>query len=123
MDEEDKALPETPRKPSLEAVLEAASQQIRSGQGIAHEKLWRDLDEESPAMGEDRLDPRRIEVIDDETARMLKAKTGAERLAIGFAMFSSARRMLISHLRDQHPDWSEEEILREAAHRLSHGAV
>jgi Rv0078B-related antitoxin len=75
------------------------------------------------AMGEDRLDPRRIEVIDDDMARVLQAKTGAERLAIGFAMFSSARRMLISHLRDQHPDWSEEEVLREAAHRLSHGAV
>jgi hypothetical protein len=75
------------------------------------------------AMGEEPLDPRRIEVIDDDMARVLRAKTGAERLAIGFAMFSSARRMLICHLRNRHPDWSEDEILREAAHRLSHGAV
>jgi hypothetical protein len=74
-------------------------------------------------MGEDRLDPRQIEVLDDDMARVLRAKTGAERLAIGFAMFSSARRMLISHLRDRHPDWSEDEVLREAARRLSHGAV
>jgi Rv0078B-related antitoxin len=123
MDEEDKTLSETRRRLSLEAILEASSQQIREGQGIGHEELWRELDEERSAMGEDRLDPRRIEVIDDETARMLKAKTGAERLAIASAMYSSARRMLISHLRDQHPDWCEEEILREAAHRLSHGAV
>lgn len=74
-------------------------------------------------MTEDRLDPRQIEVLDDDMARVLRAKTGAERLAIGFAMFSSARRMLISHLKDQHPDWGEDEIRREAARRLSHGAV
>ncbi len=56
-------------------------------------------------------------------ARVLRAKTGAERLAIAAAMFASARRMLISHLVDQHPDWSEDDILRETARRLSHGAV
>jgi hypothetical protein len=74
-------------------------------------------------MGEDRLDPRRIEVLDGDMARVLRAKTGAERLAIASAMFASARRMLISHLSDQHPDWSEDDILRETARRLSHGAV
>jgi hypothetical protein len=74
-------------------------------------------------MREDRLDPRRIEVLDDDMARVLRAKTGAERLAIASAMFASARRMLISHLRDRHPDWSEDDVLREAARRLSHGAV
>lgn len=74
-------------------------------------------------MCEDRLDPRRIEVIDDEMARVLRAKTGAERLAIGSAMFSWARRMLINHLKEQHPDWKEEEILRETARRISRGEI
>ena len=69
------------------------------------------------------IDPRQIEVVDDDLARVLQAKTGAERLQIAFSMFASARRMLISHLTSQHPDWSEDDVHREAARRLSHGAV
>lgn len=70
-----------------------------------------------------RLDRGQIEVIDDAMAAVLRRKTGAERLAIAFGMFASARRMLISHLRAEHPDWDEERITREAARRLSHGAI
>lgn len=64
----------------------------------------------------------RIEVIDDEMAAALREKTGAERLAIASRMFSSARRMLINHLRSRHPDWDPRQIELEAARRLSHGA-
>jgi len=67
--------------------------------------------------------PEDVEVIDDEMARLYASKTGAERLAIASGMFSSARRMLTSHLRAEHPEWSDERIRREAARRLSHGAV
>lgn len=70
-----------------------------------------------------RIDPSRIEVVDDETARILRGKTGAERLAIASAMYVSARNMLLSHLAAEHPDWSEEQVAREAARRLSHGTV
>jgi hypothetical protein len=66
---------------------------------------------------------RHIEVMDDEMAKVIRSKTGAERLAIASAMYASARRMLLSHLRAQHPDWPEDHIQREAAGRLSHGAV
>ncbi len=65
----------------------------------------------------------RIEVIDEEMAATLRQKTGAERLEIASRMFSSARRMLLSHLRAVHPDWGQHQIEREAARRLSHGAV
>jgi hypothetical protein len=68
-------------------------------------------------------DPSQIEVIDDKTAEVIRQKSGAERLKIASDMYASARRMLISHLRSEHPDWDEEQINREAAHRLSHGAV
>jgi len=74
-------------------------------------------------MDEVRIDPRQVEVVDDDMARVLRSKTGAERLKIAFGMFTSARRMLLSHLAASHPDWSQDEILREAARRLSHGAV
>lgn len=65
----------------------------------------------------------RIEVIDKEMAAMLRQKTGAERLAIASRMFSSARWMLINHLRSVHPDWDQPRVEQEAARRLSHGTV
>jgi Rv0078B-related antitoxin len=65
----------------------------------------------------------RIEVIDEEMATRLRLKSGAERLAIASRMFSSARRMLLSHLRAVHPEWDQRQIEQEAARRLSHGTV
>jgi hypothetical protein len=65
----------------------------------------------------------RVEVLDDDMARVLRSKTGAERLQIASDMFSSVRRMMASHLRAQHPDWTEEQVQREVSRRISHGAV
>jgi len=70
-----------------------------------------------------RLLPSRIEVLSDEMTAVLRRKTGAERLEIASRMFVSAREMLVNHLRAAHPDWDEHRIEREAARRLSHGAV
>lgn len=64
-----------------------------------------------------------VEVVDDAMADVLRGMTGAQRLRVGFGLFSSARRMLLCHLRHEHPDWSEQQVNREAARRLSHGAV
>jgi hypothetical protein len=64
-----------------------------------------------------------IEVIDDDMARVIRAKSGAERLSIASGMYSSARKMLLSQLRAEHPDWDELRIQQEVAHRLSHGAM
>jgi hypothetical protein len=65
----------------------------------------------------------RIEVIAEDMAAVLRNKTAAERLAIASRMYASARRMLLSHLRAEHPDWDKTHLEREAARRLSHGAV
>jgi hypothetical protein len=65
----------------------------------------------------------RIEVLDEDMARVLRAKTGAERLKIASDMFAAARRMIASHLAAEHPDWDEERIERETSRRISHGAV
>ena len=70
-----------------------------------------------------RLDDGQIEVLDDAMADILREKTGAERLAIAFGMWSSARSMLMVNLAREHPDWSAEEVQRETARRMSHGAV
>jgi Rv0078B-related antitoxin len=67
--------------------------------------------------------PIHIEVMDDQMARVIRAKTGAERLRIASGMYASARRMLLSHLRAEHADWDEQRVQHEAARRLSHGAI
>lgn len=70
-----------------------------------------------------RLDRGQIEVVDDAMAEVLRKKTPAERIAIGFALWTAARRMLTAHLKKSHPDWDEYRIQAEVAKRLSHGTV
>ena len=64
-----------------------------------------------------------FEIVSDEMAAVLRQKTGAERLEIASRMFGSARRMLVNYLGAQHPDWDQDRVQKEAARRLSHGAV
>lgn len=70
-----------------------------------------------------KLDPRNIEVMDDEMAEVLRAKTGAQRLQIADRMFAIARELITGRLRQEHPDWPDAQVRREVARRLSHGAV
>lgn len=65
----------------------------------------------------------RDDVVDDETASILRSKTPAERLAISFRLWKFAQQTLTETLRRDHPDWDEAEIGREVARRMSHGAV
>ena len=62
----------------------------------------------------------RIEVVDREMARVYAGMSGAERLAVAAGMFESARRMLESHLRSEHPEWEAQRREAEVARRLSH---
>jgi hypothetical protein len=68
-------------------------------------------------------DLRKIEVLDEEMAAVFRAMTGAQRLKIASDMFESARRMILSHLAAEHPDWDERRVQEETARRLLHGAV
>lgn len=65
----------------------------------------------------------KIEVMDEAMARVIRPMSGARRLQIANGMFASARRMLMSHLKAEHPDWDQGRLNREAARRLSHGAI
>jgi hypothetical protein len=67
--------------------------------------------------------PASIEVMDEDMARIIRTKTGAQRLRTASGMYTSARRMLMNHLRSEHADWDERRIQQEAARRLSHGAT
>ncbi len=70
-----------------------------------------------------RLDRGQIEVIDDVMAEILRRKTPAERIRIAFDIWTSTRNMLITYLKNIHPEWNGEKIEREVARRLSHGAI
>lgn len=70
-----------------------------------------------------RLDSGQIEVVDDVMAEVLRRKTPAERIQIGFKLWTSARNMLMTHLKKAHPEWDAEKLKQEVARRLSHGAV
>jgi hypothetical protein len=70
-----------------------------------------------------RLDECQIEMVDDVMAEVLRCKTTAQRIQIGFGLWTSARNMLLSHLRNSNPEWDETRLNREVAKRMSHGAV
>lgn len=67
------------------------------------------------------LDPRRIEVPDAEMVRVLRAKTGAERIRMASDMGAAVRRMLRASLKSRHPDWNDEKIQQEVVRRMSLG--
>ena len=67
--------------------------------------------------------PPVLEIIDEMTVDVLRKKTPAERLEIASGMWESARVMIRGALRQEHPDWSDEAIVREIARRISHGKV
>ncbi len=69
------------------------------------------------------MNTNNIEVLSDRMAAVLREKSPAERLSIAHGMWKHARQMILSILRAEHPEWSEEEINQETARRLSHGAV
>ena len=67
--------------------------------------------------------PPVIEIIDEMTVDILRKKTPAQRLEIASGMWESARVMIRGAVRQEHPEWSDEQIVREIARRISHGKV
>ncbi|HEV3342824.1 MAG TPA: hypothetical protein VG125_20800 [Pirellulales bacterium] len=71
------------------------------------------------------LPPRRpcIEVVDPVMAQVLRQKTEWERLEIATGMWRSARRILQATIQQENPNWTPDQVDREAARRMSHGLV
>lgn len=64
-----------------------------------------------------------FEILDQPMAAIWRQKTGAERIRIASDLFAFARKLTLASVRSMHPDWTPEQVWREAARRLSHGAV
>jgi hypothetical protein len=69
------------------------------------------------------IDPRRIEVVDDDVVRCLRDKTPAERIAIGFAANRTVRLVIEGALRSDHPDWNDARVKAEVARRMLNGTT
>lgn len=90
---------------------------------VSESKTPSALTSEGKSLTRHDRDWRRIEVIDDVMAEVLRRKTPAERIAIGFGLWRSARKILRAQLASLHPEWDARRLEREVARRLSHGAV
>ena len=64
-----------------------------------------------------------FEIISDQLAEILRRKTVAQRLRGVDAFWISARSILRASIRFSHPQWSNNEVNREIARRISNGAI
>jgi hypothetical protein len=63
------------------------------------------------------------EVLSDPLAAILRTKTPAERLAMALRSWRFIRDLIRRTAAHQHPEWSEAELDRHVARRMSHGAI
>ncbi|MBI3030081.1 MAG: hypothetical protein HYY64_11255 [Candidatus Rokubacteria bacterium] len=66
------------------------------------------------------IDPRRIEVVDDRVARILRGMSGMDRLRLAHEAWELARQRLIAFVTARHPQWSPEQVRQEVARRLGY---
>lgn len=69
------------------------------------------------------LDERQIEVLDPAMVKVLRRKTGPERLRIANDIWVSTRIRLEAYLQREHPDWDAEKVNQEILRRLQHGSA
>ena len=62
----------------------------------------------------------RVEAVHPEVARMLRARSGMERLRLAHETWELVRDRLALYLAARNPEWSQDEIQRQVAHRLLH---
>jgi Arc/MetJ family transcription regulator len=70
-----------------------------------------------------RPEIRRIEVVDEAVAEVLRRKTLTERVAMTLACNRTVRLRIEGHLRTLHPDWDGQAIAREVARRMLLGTT
>lgn len=69
------------------------------------------------------IESSRIEVIDDAVAEILRQKTPAERIALGFSADRTVRLVIEGAIRSDHPDWNDAAVKAAVAQRMLHGTT
>jgi hypothetical protein len=67
------------------------------------------------------IDPKRIEVVDPDLAKVLRDKSPAEKVAMIDAANRTARMLAAAGIRYQHPDWTDEQVHSEVIRRVCGG--
>ena len=67
--------------------------------------------------------PNRLEVVDDQFAGILRAKSPTERIEMTAEANDMARILIAAGIRHAHPDWPNERILHEVARRMLDAAT
>ena len=60
-----------------------------------------------------------IERLDPEVVKILRGKSGMERLRLAHEAWELARDRLTAFVRAKHPDWTADQVQREVTTRLS----
>lgn len=68
-----------------------------------------------------RLDRGQIEVVDDKVAEIMRAKSGPERLSMVWDAWTFFEKTIRVRLKASHPEWTEEQILKEILRRVTYG--
>ncbi len=64
-----------------------------------------------------------VEVMDDMVAEIMRQKTPIERLEIAMGLWETARVLIWGAVETEHSEWSEEQVKKEVARRISNGAT
>jgi hypothetical protein len=72
-------------------------------------------------MSKRTMDPRRIEVVDEAVAEILRRKTPAEKIEMAFGCSRLIRQVIEGRIRSLHPGWTDEEVAKEVSRRISSG--
>lgn len=70
-----------------------------------------------------KIDPRNIEVPDPRVIAALKKMSGRDSLQQTLASHEFGRRLTESGVRDQHPDWSDDQVRVEIIRRMHGDAI
>lgn len=68
-----------------------------------------------------RLDRGQIEAIDDKIAEIMKTKSGMERLNMAWDAWAFFEKRIKIHLKNKHPEWTEDQIQKEIVKRVTYG--
>jgi hypothetical protein len=59
-----------------------------------------------------------IEIVSDDMVEVLRRKSPLERFLIGERMFRQARQMIVTSIKNTHPEWSDQEVNRDVVRRM-----
>jgi hypothetical protein len=68
-------------------------------------------------------DMPRVEVLDDAVARILRRKSGEEKIRMVASGWPLLRAMHAFQVRSAHPDWTEQQVHAEVSRRMARGST